>query len=135
METGRRPARGWRDREAAMQRFRFDGEAAWPVTDYGSSFRLARLLRSPAGEVRVDIAFLGPGDSIGPHPAGLPQLFCVVVGSGWVQGGDGQEIAISGGQAAFWARGERHATRTDGGLTAVIVQAEALDPAAALVTI
>jgi quercetin dioxygenase-like cupin family protein len=118
-----------------MQRFRFAGEAAWPVGDFGSSFRLARLLRSQTGEVRVDVAFLAPGDCVGAHRAGLPQLFCVISGSGWVQGGDGSEFAISGGEAVYWASGEWHATRTDHGLTAVIVQAEALDPAASLVAI
>lgn len=118
-----------------MQRFRFDGEAAWPVTDYGSSFRLARLLRSAASEVRVDVAFLGPGDRIGPHRAGLPQLFCVVAGTGWVEGGDGQTAAIAAGEAAYWVSGERHATQTEGGLTAIIIQAEALDPAAVLVAV
>jgi quercetin dioxygenase-like cupin family protein len=118
-----------------MQRFWFDGEAARPISDFGSSFRLARLLQSSADEVRVDVAFLAPGDVTGPHPAGLPQLFCVIAGSGWVLGDDGQEIPIAHGQAAFWTRGERHATRTDTGLTAVIVQAEALNPAATLAAI
>jgi len=115
-----------------MQRFRFDGAAAWPVTEHESAFRLARLLWSKNGEVRVDVAMLGPGDRIGRHRAGLPQLFCVITGSGWVQGGDGQETAISAGEAVFWTSGEWHATRTDDGLTAVIVQADALDPAALL---
>jgi quercetin dioxygenase-like cupin family protein len=118
-----------------MQRFRFAGDAAWPVADYESSFRLARLLWSKAGEVRVDVAFLGPGDRVGLHRAGLPQLFCVITGSGWVRGGDDQEVAISGGEAVYWTSGEWHATRTDDGLTAVIVQAEALNPTAFLTSV
>jgi quercetin dioxygenase-like cupin family protein len=117
-----------------MQRFRFSGDAARPITDYGSSFHLARLLWSKAGEVRVDIAFLEPGDQVGRHQAGLPQLFCVITGTGWVQGGDGQEVAIASGEAVYWTSGEWHATRTNDGLTAVIVQAEALNPAAFLLS-
>jgi hypothetical protein len=105
------------------------------VTDYGSSFRLARLLRSEAGEVRVDVAYLGPGDRIGSHPADLPQLLCVILGSGWVQGSEGQDLRIWSGEAAYWASGEWHTTRTDDGLRAIIIQAEQLEPAVFLVGI
>src|SRR5687768_16052582 len=115
-----------------MQVFRFDAEVAWPVTDYGSRFRLSRLLWARAGEVRVDCLFLGPGDRVGVHPAGLPQLFCVVAGEGWVQGAGAQRVVISPGQAAFWKAGEEHAAETDAGMTAIVIQAEALDPTALL---
>ena len=115
-----------------MQVFRFDAEVAWPVTDYGSRFRLSRLLWARAGEVRVDCLFLGSGDRVGAHPAGLPQLFCVVAGEGWVQGAGTERVVVTPGQAAFWAAGEEHAAGTDVGMTAIVVQAEALDPAALL---
>jgi quercetin dioxygenase-like cupin family protein len=115
-----------------MQVFRFDPEVAWPVTDYGSSFRLSRLLWARAGEVRVDCLFLEPGDRVGSHPAGLPQLFCVVAGEGWVQSAGTENVSISPGRAAFWTAGEEHAAGTDVGMTAIVVQAEALDPTALL---
>ena len=92
-----------------MPRFRFSGDAARPITDYGSAFHLARLFWSRVGEVHVDIAFLEPGDRIELHQAGLPQLLCVITGAGWVQGGDRREAAISGGEAVYWPRGEWHA--------------------------
>lgn len=115
-----------------MELYRFDPEVAWPVTDYGSSFRLARLLHARSGEVRVDVVYLGPGDAIAAHPAGLPQLFCVVQGTGWVQVAGSDAVPISAGLASFWRSGERHAVGTEGGLTALVVQAEALDPATSL---
>lgn len=111
-----------------MRHLRFAAETAWRIADYGSSFRLARLLRSREGEVRVDIAYLEPGDYVGRHRAGLPQLFCVVAGTGWAQGDDERERRIARGDAVFWTSGEWHAARTDDGLTAVIVQSDALDP-------
>jgi quercetin dioxygenase-like cupin family protein len=111
-----------------MMRFRTGPETAWPITDYGSSFRLTRLLRSETKETRVDIAFLGPGDQIARHRAGRPQLFCVLEGSGWVSGGDEIEHPITAGDATFWSHGELHAARTETGLTALIIQSEELDP-------
>lgn len=115
-----------------MKRFRFDRDVAWPISDHGSAFRLSRLLWARSGEVRVDVAFLGAGDTIGRHPAGLPQLFCVLRGSGWVQGADAIEHPIEAGEAVFWPSGEEHAAGTEHGFTAVIVQAAQLDPEATL---
>ena len=115
-----------------MQVFRFDPEVAWPVTDYGSRFRLSRLLWARAGEVRVDCLFLESGDRVGTHPAGLPQLFCVVAGEGWVQSADTEPVVLTPGLAVFWTAGEEHAAGTDVGMTAIVVQAEALDPATLL---
>lgn len=112
-----------------MQRFRFGQDVAWPISDYRSSFQLVRLLQVQSGEVRIDIAYFGAGDRVGPHPAGLPQLFCVISGDGWVTGEESAEARIATGEAAFWSRGEQHSARTDPGMIAIIIQAEGLNPA------
>ncbi|HKG26703.1 MAG TPA: hypothetical protein VKB09_13710 [Thermomicrobiales bacterium] len=115
-----------------MKTYRFDRHVAWPVSDYGSSFLLSRLLWVTGGEVRVDLAYLKPGDRIGEHEGRLPQLFCVIDGSGWVAGADAIPMRAGPGVAAFWAAGERHAAGTETGMRAVIIQAESLDPDATL---
>lgn len=111
-----------------MKRYRIDEQSARPIGDYGSSFRLLHLLRGESAGARVDFAFLGAGDFIARHPAGRPQLFCVIAGSGFVSGNDEIEHPISAGEAAFWSPGEHHLTRTETGLTAVIIQATELKP-------
>ncbi|HET7036517.1 MAG TPA: cupin domain-containing protein [Thermomicrobiaceae bacterium] len=113
-----------------MQLYRIDPEEARPVADYGSAFRLLRLLQARSGEVRVDLAYLGPGDQIGHHQGRLPQLFCVLAGEGWVRGDGAERLTLGAGQAVYWAPGEGHAAGSDAGMTALIIQAEALDPAA-----
>lgn len=118
-----------------MKRFRFGDETSWTINDYGSSFRLMRLHWSKSAETRVDIAYLAPGDFIARHATGLPQLFCVLIGSGWVSGDDEFEFPISAGEAAFWTHGEIHAARSDQGLTAIIIQSPDLDPGALLTPI
>jgi quercetin dioxygenase-like cupin family protein len=77
---------------------------------------------------------MAPGDTIGLRPAGLPQLFCVIQGSGWFLGEDGDEVQVVADEAVFWTSGERHGVRTEHGLTALIVQAEHLEPDATLPT-
>jgi quercetin dioxygenase-like cupin family protein len=116
-----------------MKRIITGHENALPITDYGSSFHLIRLLRSETKETRVGIAYLAPGDQIARHRAGFPQLFCVLEGSGWVSGDDEIEHPITTGEAAFWSHGELHATRTDTGLSALMVESEELEPEAILI--
>lgn len=41
-------------------------------------------------------------------------------------------MPISAGRAVFWTPGEWHAAGKDDGMTAIIIQAEALGPAAVL---
>jgi hypothetical protein len=77
-----------------MRRFHIAAEHAWPIGDYGSSFRLLRLLHARSSEARVDLAYLAPGDVIARHPAGLPQLFCVITGAGFVSGETGSSIPL-----------------------------------------
>lgn len=115
-----------------MKHFYFGQDIARQISDYGSSFHLSRLLWAQTGEVRVDVAFLGSGDIVGLHPAGLPQLFCVLQGSGWARGLDAIEMPITVGEAVFWTPGEEHGVRTEHGLTALIIQAEQLNPDATL---
>jgi quercetin dioxygenase-like cupin family protein len=58
-----------------MRRFRTGPETAWAITDYGSAFRLLRLLRNETKEARIDLAYLAPGDQIARHRADHRQLF------------------------------------------------------------
>jgi hypothetical protein len=51
-----------------------------------------------------------------------------VQGEGWASGGDGDEQPITAGTAVFWPVGEEHETRTDIGLTAIVVEADAIQP-------
>jgi quercetin dioxygenase-like cupin family protein len=71
---------------------------------------------------------LGPGGVLPRHPAASDQLFVVVQGEGWASGGDGAEQPISAGAAVFWPAGEEHETRTDIGLTAIVVEAGQIEP-------
>lgn len=84
-------------------------------------------LGSSTGEAHLNIVYLEPGGLLGEHPAPTPQLFIVVDGNGWVSGDDGYRHTVSAGVGVFWSEGERHASGTDTGLSAVIMQARQLD--------
>ncbi len=111
-----------------MRIFRFDKEVGEAIEKFGSEgFVLSRILLIQ-GEARVRCAYLAPHGFIAEHPSVGEQLLAVVAGSGWVSGADGKQRAIAPGEAAYWVDGEVHETRTEDGLTAIIIEGERLKP-------
>ena len=99
-----------------MLLFTFDRSAGHHVDRFGSDFTLSPLT-DPQGVARAVCMYLGPGGVVGRHETRLGQLFCVIEGEGWVSGDDGEAVAISRGQAAYWAKGEVHGAGTETGLS------------------
>jgi quercetin dioxygenase-like cupin family protein len=110
-----------------MRLVRFGPEQGREIDAFGSVAFVHTRLAAVRGTALIGVARLGPGGSIGRHPAASAQLFAVVTGTAVVSGGDGTEEAIGPGQAAVWEPGEEHGTRTEGGLLALVVEAEGLD--------
>jgi GrpB-like predicted nucleotidyltransferase (UPF0157 family) len=106
--------------------FRFDEEVSTPVAEYGSSFRLARLIRSGSrgSAANVQVIYLPANGTIGLHRSATQQLLAVVVGQGWVSGQDGDTRSIRDGWAALWEAGEDHAAGSKDGFTAICVEGE-----------
>ncbi|HEY7729406.1 MAG TPA: cupin domain-containing protein [Gaiellaceae bacterium] len=105
----------------------FGAEQGREIAAFGSVAFVHTRLAAAQGKAVIGIVRLGPGGSIGRHPAAAAQLLAVVEGTGAVSGADGEEQPIGPGVAAVWEPGEDHETRTDAGLVAVVVEAERLD--------
>jgi len=104
-----------------LRRVELSGER--PVTAPGSANAAVRRLGADAHAVVID---LGPGGIVGRHPAAGAQLFIVVLGTGWVSGGDGEREQIRAGEAVLWEPGEEHESGSDEGMTVLVVEAESL---------
>lgn len=112
-----------------MRIFRFDREVAHPIKQFDSAnVAIGRGVRMN-GKSKVGVFHVEPGGTVGYHPAVGPQLFMVISGEGWVEGPERKPRPIYAGQAAFWVDGEWHASGSDTGMTAVVVEAEEMDPA------
>ena len=107
-----------------MRMFSFGPEAGRHVDRYGSNFRLSRLAH--ADGIHVGCLYLGPGGLVGYHPATTYQLFAVIEGDGWVRADGAERIPSRAGQAAFWEPGEHHEAGTDVGMTAIVIETDAL---------
>jgi mannose-6-phosphate isomerase-like protein (cupin superfamily) len=104
----------------------FGSPAARSVDRYESENASFARVVDTAGPGHVGCMRLGPGGVLGRHPAASAQLFCVVDGQGQVSGADGAAVPIRAGQAVLWEEGESHETTSQPGLTAIIVEVEAV---------
>jgi len=111
-----------------MKVFAFGRDVAKALSAHDSRQAAVSRVARIEGRVQIGVIHLGPGGTVGRHPAVVNQLFMVVAGEGWVAGADGQRVAVGPGRAAFWEAGEDHASGTDSGLIAVVVEAKDLDP-------
>jgi quercetin dioxygenase-like cupin family protein len=114
-----------------VERFTFGADAAFtPHDDRLDHVTIAPLTGrlSTACPVQAAVFRVAPGGRLARHPATVPQILAVVEGAGEVSGSDGVFEPLTAGEAVFWHANEEHETRSDSGLTAVIVEAEGLEP-------
>ncbi len=75
-------------------------------------------------DAHLVVVRLKAGGVIGRHPAQGRQLLAVLVGDAIVSGSYGDPVAIGPGQAAIWEPYEQHETRSETGLTALVVEGD-----------
>ena len=113
-----------------MERFSFAPEAAFvPRGDLLDRVSVAPLT-SPFEEgalVQAAIFRFEPGGRIRRHPGTYPQIIAVLEGSGEVSGANGVDEPIGPGEAVFLHEGEDHETKSEAGLTALILEGESLE--------
>ena len=105
-----------------MRRLALSSSTLSAFSSTGVTLRSYARVEQPVEGFAVDVVQFAARSRIGRHPTRLWQLLLAVEGSGWVSGDDGAGRPLAVGQAALWAPGEEHASGTDDGLTAVVVQ-------------
>jgi quercetin dioxygenase-like cupin family protein len=87
---------------------------------------VAARVRQLAPEAHVVVIEIGAGGTVGRHPADGQQLFLVVRGTGWVAGGERRREEINAGEGVIWDAGEEHESGSDGGMIALVVEADSI---------
>ena len=114
-----------------MERLRFDADVAFTPRERLLEGVTVAPLTAPLASgspVQAAIFRLEPNGRIVRHPATVPQILAVLEGAGRVSGADGRFEPIAAGEAVFWAAGEEHETETEDGLTALVLEADGLQP-------
>jgi quercetin dioxygenase-like cupin family protein len=113
-----------------VERFSFASEVAFvPRGDLLDRVTVAPMTPSilEGSVIQAAIFRIAPGGRVSRHPATFPQILAVLEGSGEVSGADCVDEAIEAGEAVFWHQDEEHETKSEAGLTALIIEGESLD--------
>jgi quercetin dioxygenase-like cupin family protein len=108
--------------------YNFKKDIGAAITKFDSDFVMSRIVRT-VNATHIGFMYLDEAGIIGFHQATMPQLLLVVSGSGIVRGESEEYFKVEPGTAVFWQKGEWHETKTDKGLTAVVIESEELNPA------
>ncbi|AMX00750.1 cupin domain-containing protein [Rummeliibacillus stabekisii] len=109
-----------------MEIYQFRKDVGKKNTKLDSDFILSRVAQTQSLS-QIVCMYLKENGKIGYHQAVVPQLFLVVNGEGVVRGNSEEEIKVNSGDAVFWNKREWHETKTKTGLTAIVIECEALD--------
>jgi quercetin dioxygenase-like cupin family protein len=110
-----------------MKIYNFGREFGTRIHAFNSKNLIMTRILNETNEVHVGCMYIDANGLVGLHQASTPQLFLVVSGEGVVKGEEGREYFIEAGFAAFWEAGEWHESRTETGLTAIIIECQSMN--------
>jgi quercetin dioxygenase-like cupin family protein len=110
-----------------MQFYKFDKDNGKKILKFNSDFTMSRILNTE-NATYIGCMYLEENGVIGYHQAVSPQLLLIINGEGYVRGDKEVYFKVRSGDAVFWKKGEWHETKTDKGLTAIVIESEELNP-------
>lgn len=78
--------------------------------------------------VSIGCMHLDKNGIVGLHQAVVSQLLLILNGEGYVRNHNEEYFKVQSGDAVFWEKDEWHETKTDLGLTAIVIESEELSP-------
>lgn len=110
-----------------MKIYNFSSDKGKNIQAFDSKNLMMTKLLNVTDSAHMGCMYLESNGVIGLHQAPTPQLLLVINGEGWVKGKEDIDYKIKAGYAAYWEAGERHETRTEKGLTAIIVESSVIN--------
>jgi len=111
-----------------MKIYNFSKEVGKDIQAFDSRNLIMSRILTETDSIHIGCLHLSNNGIIGLHQAPIPQLLLVVDGEGWVKGKEDREYRIHTGFAAYWEEGEWHETRTEKGLTAIVIESTSMIP-------
>ncbi|PKG23468.1 cupin domain-containing protein [Niallia nealsonii] len=109
-----------------MQFYQFKKENGFDVINYQSIAASYTKILKTEEQTNIGFMHIEPNGKVGYHQAPVAQLYIVVEGEGWIEGEDKKRIMLKSGEGVFWEEGEGHASGSDGGMTALVIQSVSL---------
>ena len=111
-----------------MEFYTFKKDSGKRITKFNSDFILSRILQTTK-VTSIGCMHLDRKGIVGYHQAVGPQLLLILNGEGYVRNEKEEYFKVEAGDAVFWENDEWHETKTDVGLTAIVIESEELNPA------
>lgn len=111
-----------------MEFYTFNKNSGKKIPNFNSDFIMSRIIHTQK-EAQIGCMYLEKNGIIGYHQATVPQLLLILNGEGYVRNGDDKYFKVLPGDAVFWEKDEWHETKSDTGLTAIVIESEELNPA------
>ncbi|MEH7444996.1 cupin [Bacillus sp. JJ1122] len=110
-----------------MEFYNFRKETGMHITMYDSDFIMSRIARNQT-PTSIGFMHLDEKGLIGYHQATKPQLLLILSGEGYVCSESKEFYKVKPGVAVFWGKDEWHETKTEHGLTALVIESDELNP-------
>ncbi|MEI4770863.1 cupin [Psychrobacillus sp. FJAT-51614] len=110
-----------------MEFYTFSKDKGIKISNFNSNFIMSRIIQMQK-EVQIGCIYLEEDGIIGYHQAVVPQLLLILNGEGYVRNEE-EYFKVIPGDAVFWKKDEWHETKSEIGLTAIVIESEELNPA------
>jgi quercetin dioxygenase-like cupin family protein len=110
-----------------MKFFNFNKESGKVISKFNSDFIMSRIVQTNSA-ASIVCMHLGENGLIGFHQAVGPQLLLIISGEGFVSIDQKEYYKVQPGDAVFWEKDEWHETKSDNGLTAIVIESKELNP-------
>jgi quercetin dioxygenase-like cupin family protein len=110
-----------------MEFYKFSKDSGKKISKFNSDFVMSRIIQTEKA-TQISCMYLKENGVIGYHQAVVPQLLLIMNGEGYVRGDKEEYVKVQTGDAVFWDKDEWHETKTNTGLTAIVIESEELNP-------
>lgn len=110
-----------------MEFYQFNKDSGKKISKFNSDFVLSRIIQTDK-PVNIGCMHLDTNGIVGYHQAVGPQLLLILSGEGYVRGEREEYFKVLPGDAVFWEKDEWHETKSDKGLTAIVIESSELSP-------
>ena len=110
-----------------MEFYKFNKESGKKISNFNSDFIMSRIIQTDKPS-NIGCMHLDENGIVGYHQAVVPQLLLILNGEGYVRNENDKYFKVEPGDAVFWDKEEWHETKTNVGLTAIVIESEELTP-------
>jgi quercetin dioxygenase-like cupin family protein len=110
-----------------MEFYKFSKDSGKRISKFDSNFIMSRVIQTDKA-TNIGCMHLDENGIVGYHQAVVPQLLVVITGEGYVRNDREEYFKVQSGDAVFWEKDEWHETKSENGLTAIVIESVELNP-------